>query len=93
MTQLQEMVESEPESPRVIAVNLGESLRSVRKWVGDLGLTYTVLLDPQFSAASLYGVRGLPTTFLLDSQMMVRQVYFGPVSAAELLRSADSLSQ
>ncbi len=89
MTQLQAMVESNPESPRIIAVNLGETFTSVRKWVDDLGLTYTVLLDPQFSAASLYGVRGLPTTFLLDSQLTVKQVYFGPVSASELLRRID----
>ncbi len=92
MTQLQAMVESNPEA-RVIAVNLGETFTSVRKWVDDLGLTYTVLLDPQLSAASLYGVRGLPTTLLLDSQMRVRQVYFGPVSAAELLRRIDGFAK
>ncbi|MDE2952169.1 MAG: TlpA disulfide reductase family protein [Chloroflexota bacterium] len=93
MAQLQAMLESEPESPRVIAVNLGESYTPVRKWVEDLGLTFTVLLDPQFSAASLYGVRGLPTTFLLDSQLMVKRIYFGPVSAAELLRSIDGIAK
>lgn len=92
MAQLQAMVETNPKSPRIIAVNLGETFTSVRKWVDDLGLTYTVLLDPQFSAASLYGVRGLPTTVLLDSQLTVKQVYFGPVSAAELLRSIDSFA-
>ncbi|MCY4073254.1 MAG: TlpA disulfide reductase family protein [Chloroflexi bacterium] len=91
MKELQSLFESKPESPRIIAVNLGETFTTVRKWVGDLGLTYTVLLDPQLTVASLYGVRGLPTTFLLDSQMMVKGIYFGPVSAAELLRSIDSL--
>ncbi len=93
MKELQALFESKSESPRIIAVNLGESITSVRKWVGDLGLTYTVLLDPQFSVASLYGVRGLPTTFLLDSQMIVRQVYFGPVSAVGLLRSIDGFAK
>ena len=93
MMQLQALVESGPESPRIIAVNLGESQSSVRKWVQDLGLTYTVLLDPRLSVPSLYGVRGLPTTFLLDSQMIVKQVYYGPVSATELQRRIDSFKK
>lgn len=92
MAQLQALVESNPDSPRIIAVNLGETFTSVREWVEDLGLTYTVLLDPQLSVASLYGVRGLPTTLLLDAQLMVKQVYYGPVSPAELLRRIDGFA-
>lgn len=92
MEQLQAMVESAPQPPRVIAVNLGEGSAAVRKWVEDLGLTFTVLLDAQFSAASLYGLRGLPTTYLLDSQLMLKRIYFGPVSAAELQRSIASFN-
>ena len=92
MAQLQALVEAEPASTRVIAVNLGEPRSSVRKWVADLGLTYPVLLDPQLSVASLYGVRGLPTTFLIDSQLTIKGIYFGPVSAVEMQQRIDGLA-
>lgn len=92
MMELQELVDSQPDSPRVIAVNLGETITSVENWVADLGLAYSVLLDPQLAVASLYGIRGLPTTYLLDSQLTIKEIYFGPVSAAALRRSIDGLA-
>ena len=91
MTALQTLVNTGANSPRVIAVNLGESFEAVRQWVEELGLTYTVLLDPQLAVAALYGARGLPTTYLLDSQLMLKRVYYGPVSAAKLLRDIDDV--
>ncbi len=92
MMELQELVQSQPESPRIIAINLGETSTTVEKWVADLGLAYKVLLDPQLAVASLYGLRGLPTTYLLDSQLTIKEIYFGPVSAAALRRSIDRLA-
>lgn len=92
MTQLQALAASQPGAPRVIAINLGESAAAVENWVEQLGLTYTVLLDPQLAVAALYGLRGLPTTYLLDARLKVQQVYFGPVSAATLLRRIAGFS-
>ena len=92
MTQLQALFESNPESARLIGINLGESFLSVGKWVEDLGLTFTVLLDPKLTVASNYAIRGVPTTILLDSRMTVQKIHYGPVSAKQLLQEVDDLT-
>ncbi len=62
------------------------------KWVEDLGLTFTVLLDPKLTVASNYAIRGVPTTILLDSRMTVQKIHYGPVSAKQLLQEVDDLT-
>ena len=49
----------------VVAVNFKESGAETEKYIKELGLTLGVALDPDGVAASAFGVRGLPVTFLL----------------------------
>ena len=51
---------------RIVAVDLQESRRDVEAFVREFGLTFQVLLDPAGQVGSAYGVRGLPTTFLIN---------------------------
>jgi cytochrome c biogenesis protein CcmG/thiol:disulfide interchange protein DsbE len=48
------------------------------------GITYVVGWDPTFTAASAYGVGGLPQTFFLDARHRIVDRIFGPVTLAEL---------
>jgi thiol-disulfide isomerase/thioredoxin len=50
----------------VLAVDLREQRDIVRDFADDLGLTFPILLDSQGITGSVYGVRGIPTTFLID---------------------------
>lgn len=93
MQQLQSIYESDLYSLRIIAINLGESRESVEKWVGDLGLTYDVMLDPLQSIAMKYGIRGLPTSFMLDDQLRIHQIYYGTFGRDQLLRDIGGLTQ
>lgn len=77
MLALQRLYEIEGGELRVLALNLGESAETARNWVNQLRLTYDVLLDPGKSVAQLYQVRGLPTTYLLDSDQRIQRVYYG----------------
>ena len=49
----------------IVAVNFKESRAETQKYIKELGLTLGVALDPDGAAASTFGVRGLPVTFLL----------------------------
>ena len=93
MQQLQSIYESDPFSLHIIAINLGESRKSVAKWVSDLGLTYDVLLDPLQFVAMKYGIRGLPTSFLLDDQLRIHQIYYGAFRSDQMLRDIGRLTQ
>ena len=48
------------------------------------GVTYPVGWDPDFSAASAYGVSALPQTFFLDARHRIVDRVFGAVTLADL---------
>ena len=50
----------------VIGVNARESSQTVRRYAKELDLTFPLVLDPNGAINTLYGVMGLPTTFLID---------------------------
>ena len=60
----------------VVAVNVREPSPLVREYVGTLGLTFTVLVDPKGEIQRSYGVIGLPTTFLIgrDGRAVARAI-------------------
>lgn len=84
MPALNELHNREP--LRILAVNMGESANRVRAWVDQLGLRYTVLLDPAMAVARAYQIRGLPSAFLIDSEYRIVRVFFGPVGIDQLRR-------
>jgi peroxiredoxin len=61
----------------VIGVNLDSQAHNARDFVTRLGISYTVLLDPQFAAASDYGADTMPISYLVDRDGRVRQVFNG----------------
>lgn len=51
----------------------------VEDFVQEYGVTYPILLDPQMRGSDLYRVLGLPATFLVDREGILRWMRFGPV--------------
>lgn len=90
---LQRLQDSRPDLVRILAVNMGESAASVADWRSDLGIGYDLLLDPALAVSKLYMVRGLPTSYLLDSSLRIRQVYYGPVKLRQLEADIERLAQ
>ena len=45
---------------------------TVRPFVRELGVSYDVLLDPQGEVTRRYRVMGLPMTFIVDRQGVIR---------------------
>ena len=68
----------------VLAVNIGEEPWRVKKFVHDLGLSFEVLMDEGNQVQSLYRVRAYPTTYLVDTQGVVRAQHVGLLSEAQL---------
>ncbi|MFH1398275.1 MAG: TlpA disulfide reductase family protein [Candidatus Omnitrophota bacterium] len=52
----------------VLAINIGESLPVVSKFIKSLNFTYPVLLDQNARVAKSYGVFGVPTYVIIDDQ-------------------------
>ena len=91
MQELQNLHRSHPARIRILGINSGESPELVAQWTEELGLTFDILLDPLQSAARLYQIRGLPTTYLLDSEHRIQNIYFGRVSLEQLTEAIRSI--
>lgn len=69
------------EGLRVVGISVDD--RSAREAVGrfveEFGVTYTILHDPSMAAMDVFGVIGLPATYLVDGDGTVTWARLGPV--------------
>jgi thiol-disulfide isomerase/thioredoxin len=70
---------------KVLAINNGEPEENVIAFVDEVGFSFEVLLDPGRKVSGLYQVRGLPTTFFVDSNGEIRYQHIGPMSKGQLV--------
>jgi cytochrome c biogenesis protein CcmG, thiol:disulfide interchange protein DsbE len=75
----------------VLAVNVGQRGDAMTQFVKPLNLTYQLLLDPASKTAKLYDVVGLPRTFILDRNGIIRYKIVGGASGASLRKMVLSL--
>jgi peroxiredoxin len=67
MPAIDRLYQSLRQRPFVVwAVDMQESREQVASYIEQDGLHFAVLLDVDGHVSSLYGVRGLPTTYLID---------------------------
>ena len=93
MPELQSLYERYEGNIHILGVNLGENPEPVAQWVNELNLTFDILLDPLQSVAQLYQIRGQPTTYILDSEHIIRYIHYGPVHMEELEANLESIFQ
>lgn len=69
------------EGLRIVGISLdaGDASDQVRTFVEEYGVTYTILHDPQMRGMELYQVPGLPATFLIDREGVLRWLRYGPI--------------
>ena len=80
MPALQRLADELREQPfRLYSVDLQEDAQSIDTFQRQFGLDLYVLLDEEGSVTRAYGVRGLPATFLIDRQGVVRIQRLGPL--------------
>lgn len=65
-----------------IALDKGGA-KDVKPFVKEKGLTYTMLVDPRLTLKSRYGIRLLPTTYVIDRSGIIRGVHVGPLPGFE----------
>jgi thiol-disulfide isomerase/thioredoxin len=73
----------------VLAVNLGESERRVKRFLDEVPLDFPVLLDRDSAAAKLWRARVLPVSFVVGPDGAIRYSVLGGIDwADEKVRSA-----
>jgi cytochrome c biogenesis protein CcmG/thiol:disulfide interchange protein DsbE len=62
----------------MVAINLQESDTTVLKFFKEYKLTFTTLLDSTGEVGAAFGIRGIPTTFILDKKGIIIGRALGP---------------
>jgi len=77
-----------PRGFEVLAVNVDEFVEDALKFLMQHPVSYSIAYDPQGATPQAYGIRGMPTGFLIDREGVVRKVHQGfRKSDAEKLRT------
>ncbi|MBC7258289.1 MAG: TlpA family protein disulfide reductase [Chloroflexi bacterium] len=73
----------------VVAVNVQESSKDVAGFMEKYGMTFTVAIDSSGAVGRLYRVSGIPASFFVDRAGIVREIFVGSLTAADLDRLYD----
>lgn len=68
----------------VVGVDQGEEGAVVGPFLEEFGIGFPILLDGDMAVGREYRIMGLPTTFFLDSQGIIRGVHAGQINSAIL---------
>ncbi len=76
-----------------ISMDTRDQKEAVGEFVEEYGVTYTILWDPRMRGMDSYRVMGLPATFLLDREGVIRWMQYGPVAetSSAFLAAVDSV--
>jgi len=69
--------EYQPRGLEVLAVNLDERRRDAERFLGDHPHRLTVLFDPKGASPVAFGVKGMPSSFLIDKAGNIRFTHMG----------------
>jgi cytochrome c biogenesis protein CcmG, thiol:disulfide interchange protein DsbE len=73
------------EGLRVVGISLdtGDAADQVAAFVAEYGVKYTILHDPQMRGMDLYQLLGLPASFLIDREGVLRWMRYGPIQEGD----------
>jgi peroxiredoxin len=71
--------EHRSEGLEVVAVNMQEGKGAVRPFAEDYGMTFPIAVDRDGEVGDRYRLLGLPTTFFIDREGVIRSIFTGPL--------------
>ncbi|MCL4834738.1 MAG: TlpA family protein disulfide reductase [Caldilineaceae bacterium] len=77
----------------VVGVDQGEETGVVGPFLEEFGITFPILLDGDTAVGRQYRILGLPTTFFIDSQGIIRRVHAGEINSAILAESIIEIAR
>ena len=79
---IQEMYEGlSSEELVVLSVNVREDPARVREFVATFGFTFPVLLATDAKVPLAYNIRGIPSTFFIDENGIIKDIKIGAFSS------------
>jgi peroxiredoxin len=77
----------------VLTIDQGESLDQVRYFIDRRKYSFRVLLDLDIAVGDIYGVRGIPTSVLVDKAGVVRWISVGRSGDEEVQKQVERVTK
>lgn len=77
----------------IIGLNLQESESKVSEFKEQYDIPYPLVMDPDGKLTEIYRPIGLPTSWFIDSNGVVRYVHAGPMTTAMLQEALDAIRE
>ncbi|GAW92532.1 TlpA family protein disulfide reductase [Calderihabitans maritimus] len=93
MPDIQSYHEAHSGEVAVLAVNImyRETEEKIRDFLEEGHYTFTVLLDKNYDVQNTYKVRGVPTSYFIDSKGIIRYYKLGPLTEEEIKRWMETM--
>lgn len=75
----------------IVGIDQAEDADTVQGYVDELGLTFPIPMDTDGKVGEAYRVRGLPTTYFIDSEGIIERVWVGEMNSITLAESIVEL--
>lgn len=83
--------ESEPDALVVLGINVDEPPAVFVPWADSRNVTFPLVADIGQRIQQLYHVRGTPQTIVIGPEGVIRDIFYGPVTARRLQQSVAGL--
>ncbi len=78
----------------ILAVNLTQteqSMQEIKDFVHEFELTFPILLDKNIEVANRYAIRPIPTSFMIDSNGIIRNKAFGALHYEMMVQELEQM--
>ena len=81
------------ERAQIVGVNLDQlnAAEYVGTYADERDLTFAIPLDPEQETAQAYNIIGMPTTFFIDGDGIIRQVWPGEMNRITLVENIEAM--
>ncbi len=93
MPDLQEFFGQYGTKIHVIGINWNDQRETVQGFLEEYGITYTNLLDTHGKVFVLYELTGLPTSFFIDEDGIIRGKWLGSMSTADMIKAFEKTTR
>jgi peroxiredoxin len=75
----------------ILAIDMEEDLRPVRRWIDQGGYTFTFLLDSEGEQVKRYNINASPTSYFVARDGVIRDLKLGALSRGEMQTRVEKL--
>jgi cytochrome c-type biogenesis protein len=76
----------------ILAVGYGEDIAQIGEYRAEMEVNFPLLSDQDMAVGDSFGVKGLPSTFVIGPDGRIVQVHYGPLTAEQIAEMAASAS-